>query len=299
MKPKNKKIALAVIFTLFLFVSVVAFALILAFNVPVNDKCVAVVRINGEITAESTNSLFEDHPGSEEIAEAIRKLNDRDDVGSVLVVINSPGGSVYGSREIYEALESLDKPKVTYMKEIAASGGYYIASGTDYIMADPTTLTGSIGVISMYTDFTPLLKKIGVNVSPIKSGAHKDIGSGFRPMTEEEKEILQSIVNEVFENFKEVVIKSRKGKLNMKKFNEILDGRVLTGKQAKEVGLVDELGTYHDALLKAGQLAGIRGEPRTCEIELEQKSLFAGLDSLFFGDALSSFNRYRVSLKYE
>ena len=156
-------------------------------------KCVGVVNIDGEITVEGEESgLFSlGKPSSEEIAQTIKKLNKRDDIGAVVIVINSPGGSVVGSREVYSAVEGLKKPKVAYLREVAASGGYYVASGADYIIADPNTLTGSIGVVATVAEFSELFDMLGINLTTIKSGQYKDIGSIERPLSEKEKEILE------------------------------------------------------------------------------------------------------------
>ncbi len=237
-------------------------------------------------------------PVSEEIAASIRKLDSRDDVGAVVVVVNSPGGSVVATREIYDAVKGLEKPKVAYFREVAAAGAYYVSSAADYIISEPNALTGSIGVIMTLSDMSGLFEKIGLNMSAIKSGEAKDIGSFARPMTEKERHILQALVDEIFSEFKSIVLENRGSRLNMEKFNEILDGRVVSGRQAKEIGLVDELGNKQDAISKAAQLANITDkEPAICEIKLSSQS------SGFF-DArsfLSIFekNAKKVSVKYE
>ena len=266
-----------------------------------SDKCIAVVDIDQELTTQHTDPsiLSQGAPGSEDIAKAIEALNKRDEVGSVLFVINSPGGGVVASREIYLAVEELKKPKVGYFREVAASGGYYISAPLDYIISDPNAITGSIGVIATFSDMSGLFEKVGFNVTAIKSGSHKDIGSPSRPLTDEEKAILQNIVNETFSEFKSVVITHRGSKLNSDRFEEILDGRIITGRQAKEVGLVDAVGTKKDAIKKAAALGGISNEdPRLCKVSFgtEDKSLF-GLSSVFQG--LMNSNQKRVALKFE
>ncbi len=233
-------------------------------------KCVAVVDINQEITTASTPpSLFSaGSPGSEEIANSIDALNKRDDVGAVLFVVDSPGGSVVGTREIYDSVKGLNKPKVAYFREVAASGAYYLSTGTDYIISEPDALTGSIGVIMTVTELSGLLDKLGINATAIKSGESKDIGSESRPMTDKERAILQTMVNEIFDEFKGVVVQNRGSKLNTAKFNEILDGRVVSGRQALAIGLVDALGTKKDAIRKAAALGNITdAEPNLCQID--------------------------------
>jgi protease-4 len=273
---------------------VVFFAIVLLFFafsslVPsVTGKCVAVVDIDQELSVDGVQpSLFTAGvPGSEDIANAVRDLNKRDDVGAVLFVVNSPGGSVVATREIYDAIKTLDKPKVSYLREVAASGGYYVASGADYIISDPDALTGSIGVITTVTDMSGLLDKIGVNVTAITSGPHKDIGSEFRNMTPEEQVILQTLINETYDEFRSIVLENRKGKLDMAKFDEITDGRVLSGRQAAKVGLVDQVGSKRDAILKAAQLANITAETaddvRLCPVT----TLPSGSGGLFSADSI-------------
>jgi len=222
-------------------------------------KCVAEVDIDQELAVDGVQPslLSSGVPGSEDIADTIRGLNSRNDVGSVLIVIDSPGGSVVATHDIYDAIKSLNKPSVAYLSETAASGGYYVASGTDYIISDPDTLTGSIGVITQVTDLSGLMGMVGVNVTSITSGPYKDMGSPYRNMTPQEQAMLQSIVNDTYQEFRSVVIDNRGSRLNMTAFNEVADGRVLSGRQALAVGLVDQLGSKRDAILKTAQLANI------------------------------------------
>ncbi len=238
---------------------VVLFFIFSAFSTSLVGQCVAVVDISTPLTVEGMPTTIFDNGylGSEELAEAIEGVNDRDDVGAVVFVFNSPGGSVVATREIYNAVDELDKPSVSYFREVAASGAYYVASGTDYIISDPDALTGSIGVIATVTSMSGLFEKLGVNVTAITSGKHKDIGSSFRNMTIEEQQIMQALVDEIYEEFKGVVMTNRKGKLNMGLFNNITDGRILSGRQAEKAGLVDEIGTKKDAIMKAAELANI------------------------------------------
>ena len=286
-KPKDHFMLLATIAILVVgFVFLVALVLVFSSSSSsLTGKCVAVVNLNQEITVESTppSLFFEGMPGSEEIAKKIEDINKRDDVGAVVLVVNSPGGSVVATREIYDSYKTLEKPKVAYFREVAASGAYYIASGSDYIISDPDAITGSIGVIATFSDLSGLFDKIGMNTTAVKSGLHKDIGSSSRPMTDEELGIIQALIDEVFDEFKTVVVENRKGTLNMVKFEEITDGRILSGRQAKSVGLVDALGNKKDAIKKAAELAGItEEEPRICDISLveQEKGLF-DLGALF------------------
>lgn len=307
--PKQKN-NLSLYVTIFLLVAgfLVLIAFVFAFSSSpgvsffFGGRCIAIVNIDQEITTQSAKaSLFsEGQAGSEEIANIIYNLDTRDDVVGVLFVINSPGGGVVATREIYDSIKELKKPKVAYFREVAASGGYYIATPTDYIVADPNAITGSIGVVATFSDMSELFEKVGLNMTSVTSGEHKDIGSPSRPMTVEEKKIIQDIVDEVFVEFKSTVLENRKDKLNREKFEEVLDGRILSGRQAKQVGLVDQLGSKRDALKKVAELAGIpREDARTCEIKITQdeQGLF-GLNSFFKGVFQDNSNG-KVSLKFE
>jgi len=258
----------------FVFLLVVALFFVLSsFTPSLLGKCVAVVDLNMPLSVEGEQaSVFGGggYPGSEEYAATIDSLNQRDDVGAVVFIVNSPGGSVVATREVYESVKSLDKPKVSYFREVAASGAYYIASGTDYIVSDPDALTGSIGVITTVASMEGLFEKVGINVTTIASGENKDLGSPYRNMSEGEREIFQGIVDEIYQEFRGIVVENRKGRLNMALFDNATDGRVMTGRQAYKAGLVDQLGTKRDAIEKAAELGGIPYERpediRTCPV---------------------------------
>jgi protease-4 len=252
---------------------VLLFFVFASFSTALVGQCVAVIDVNAPLTVEGAPMTLFDmgYPSSEELATTIEGLNMRDDVGAIVFVINSPGGSVVATREVYNAIQELDKPSVSYFREVAASGAYYVASGTDYIVSDPDAITGSIGVIATFTQMSGLFEKIGINVTTIKSGDYKDIGSPYRNVTEDEQKILQELVDEVYQEFHSVVLNNRKGKLDLVRFSEVADGRILTGRQAEKVGLVDETGTKKDAIKKAADLADIPydkyGDIRICKVE--------------------------------
>ncbi len=223
---------------------------------------VAIVRIEGLIA------------DSKEIIEELHGYQDDDDIKAILLRIDSPGGAVVPSQEIYDAVKEIreagKKKILTSMGTVAASGGYYIASASEKIIANPGTLTGSIGVIMELTNLEGLLKKIGVEGMVIKSGANKDIGSPFRKMTDKERAILQNVMDDVHTQFIQAVANGRS--LEIEKVRSLADGRIFTGHQAKEVGLVDELGNFQDAIKRTAELAGIEGEPET--VEKERRPLF-------------------------
>lgn len=253
-----------------------------------NPGCVGVIDISGEITTQDAPaSLFsEGIAGSKTIAGQIKQADDDDNVKAILLNIDSPGGSVVATQEIYDALEKSKKPKVAYFRETAASGGYYVGVASDYIVSEPAALTGSIGVRATVTDLSPLFEKIGYNETTFKSGQFKDMGDYARPMSDSEKAIFQSIVDEIFQDFKSVVLKHRAGKIDTSRLDQIFDARVMTGRQALSYGLVDKVGNEQDALEKAASLGGLEysDEPNTCQFSGRQASM---LEDLFASSAYS------------
>lgn len=211
---------------------------------------------------------------SKEVIEQLEKHRTNPTVKAIVLRINSPGGGVAPSQEIYEEIlktrTTNKKPIVTSMGSVAASGGYYIASATDVIMANPGTITGSIGVLLQVPNISGLMQKIGVKSVVVKSGQHKDLASPTREMTEAERQILQSMLDDVHGQFIDVVAKGRQ--LDRKKVEAIADGRIFSGREAQSIGLVDQLGNLQDAIERAGLLAGISGKPTV--IEERKKGLF-------------------------
>lgn len=196
-----------------------------------------------------------------DVIEQINEFADNGSVRAVVVRIDTPGGGVVPSQEIYQAVRELRKKKkvVASMGSVAASGGYMIAVAADTIVANPGTITGSISAIIHYANVEDLLKKVGVRSSVIKSGKFKDIGSPVREMTDAERSLIQGIVDDIYDQFVTTVSENRK--IPRSKIKELADGRIFTGRQAKELGLVDELGSLHDAILLAGRLSGIKERP--------------------------------------
>lgn len=188
-------------------------------------------------------------------------------VKAIVLRIDSPGGGVVPSQEIHDAVKRVknksNKAVIASMGSVAASGGYYIAAATDRIIANPGTLTGSIGVIMEMANFEGLLKKIGVEGIVIKSGRFKDVGSPLRKMSDEERKLLQSVMDDVHHQFIQAVADGRS--LEPSEVEALADGRIFTGRQAKEARLVDELGDLDDAIHIAADVAGIEGEPKVLE----------------------------------
>ena len=231
---------------------------------------VGVVEING-IISKSTPTL-----------EDLKKFREENYIRAIVVRINSPGGAVGPSQEIMEEINKTKKVKkvVVSCGSMAASGGYYIASAADLIMASPGSATGSIGVIMQLANVEQLTKKLGVDFFSLKAGALKDMGSPFKPMTPEEKAVFQSLLNNIHEQFIKDVAKNRK--LPVEKVRTLADGRVFTGQEAKENGLVDALGNFNDAVERAGRMGGIIGKIETVYPE---KKGFSLLKLLFGQDA--------------
>ena len=213
---------------------------------------------------------------SREIIEELKEYNSNESVKAILLRIDSPGGAVAPSQEIYEEVKKIrdegKKKIVTSMGSVAASGGYYIASVSDKIVANPGSITGSIGVIMELANVSGLMKKVGVESVIIKSGKYKDIGSVFRTMTKEERDLLQGLMDDVHDQFIEAVAVGRD--IEKEQLIPIADGRVFTGRQAKELGLVDEIGNMQDAIRLAADMVGIVGEPSI----LEKKKRFSFMD---------------------
>jgi protease-4 len=224
---------------------------------------VAVLQLDGAISSSPEEYFSTQGITPGRVTELLEQASDPA-IKAIVVRVNSPGGSVVASDEIYHALLDFDRPVVVWMDEIAASGGYYIACGGDHVFAHPDTLTGSIGVISQFVNVEELLDEIGVDVVVITSGPRKDFGSMFREMTEEEQALWREITDEIYESFVEVVAEARD--LPLGQVRELADGRVYTGRQALELGLVDDVGMLEDAIAKAAELGGIEGEPRVIEL---------------------------------
>lgn len=212
---------------------------------------VGVIEINGIIT-EAKNTIHN-----------LKRFREDDSIKAIVVRINSPGGAVGPSQEIYRELRKTSSTKkvVASMGTIAASGGYYVAAGTDGIVANPGTITGSIGVVMGFTNYQELLRKIGLIPIVIKSGKYKDIGSPIRKMKEEEEKILQDFAKKIHTQFIMDIVEGRK--MEKAKVESLADGRIFTGKESKDLGLVDRLGNFEDAIEWAGHLGGIKGKIST------------------------------------
>lgn len=216
---------------------------------------IALIRVEGVIL-DSRTTVGE-----------LKQFSENPLVKAIVLRIDSPGGGVVPSQEIHDAVKRVraknNKAVIASMGSVAASGGYYIAAATDRIVANPGTLTGSIGVIMETANIEGLLQKIGVEGVVIKSGKYKDVGSPLRKMTDEEQVLLQTVMDDVHGQFIEAVAEGRA--LELTEAQALADGRIFTGRQAKEAKLVDELGDLEDAIQLAADVAGIEGEPKVVE----------------------------------
>jgi protease-4 len=242
------------------------------------EQKVAVIHIDGEIHGgESAGGPFGDGgAGARDITSQIRQATEDDDVEAIILSVDSPGGAVVASDEIARAVRRLrrDKPVVASMGDLAASGGYYIASQAQRVIANPGTITGSIGVIAILPNLEGTAAKLGIRPVVLKSGALKDVGSPFRDMTPDERELYQRLLDEAHEQFIAAVAQGRR--IDAGKVREVADGRPFSGLQAKVRGLVDELGdleTAYDAALEIAKLD--RDEARLVEYRKDRG--FGGL----------------------
>jgi protease IV len=249
--------ALKVGFLLFVALGILVFLASYAgvhFGGPLSGAQVALVRVEGPIM------------DTRQFVEAIRAFAKDNRIRALVLRVDSPGGGVVASQELHDAVQDFRKtgrPVVTSMGTVAASGGYYIAAPSDLIVANPGTLTGSIGVIMQTANVSQLLEKIGVSAITIKAGKNKDIGSPFRDMTDEERDLVQGVMDDIHDQFIRAVAEGRGRPLE--EIEPLADGRIFTGRQALQAGLVDELGNLETAIGRAGELAGIEGRPRVIE----------------------------------
>jgi protease-4 len=224
---------------------------------------VGVITISGAISASGEESLWGGRVGgSRSTMSQLRAAAKDDGVKALVLRVNSPGGSAGASQAIAEEVKKLakKKPVVVSMADVAASGGYWVSAAADKIVANPGTITGSIGVIMGALQYYELMEKVGVGTETLTTGPYKDTGSPWREMRDDERKLMQGMLDNVYEQFIRAVAEGRGMKEG--EVRELADGRVFTGEQAKKVKLVDELGNFHDAVELAGKLGKIAGEPK-------------------------------------
>ncbi len=226
-------------------------------------KRVAIIDLHGVISDPA------------DVVRQLKKYAKDSSVPAIVIHIDSPGGGAAASQEIYEEIKKAkEKGKriVASMGSVGASGGYYVACAADTILANPGTLTGSIGVIFQFPVAEELFKKIGLRFEVVKSGEFKDVGSMNRRMSEGERKLLQSVIDDTYDQFVQVLVENRY--LSKEEIYDIADGSIFTGRQARELGLIDELGTLEDAIAIAGEMAGIEGPPKTIKESRRKLSIF-------------------------
>jgi protease-4 len=239
---------------------------------------IGVITIEGQITS------------SDETLKQFRKFAKKSSIKAIVVRINSPGGAVAPAQEIYREIGEVrkKKPVVVSMETVGASAAYYLASNSDRIVCSSGTITGSIGVIMLLTEIHRVIDKLGVSVNIIKAGKYKDTGIGVRPLREDERTLLEEFAKEIHEQFIKDVAAGRKGKISIDNLRTIADGRFFSGDKAKEMGLVDTIGNFYDAVRIAAQLGGIKTEP---ELIYPKKKWDSYLE-LFMESALNAVSRF-------
>jgi protease-4 len=270
-----------------------------------SGDAVAIVRVEGAIFSSDNVDDFSTGANSAVVMADLRSAVDDPTVKAILLRVDSPGGSVTGSAQIYELIREIEKPLIVSMASVAASGGYYISAPADYIMARPDTVTGSIGVIMTLFNADDFLNEWGIDVINITSGPNKAIGSAWEDLTPEQRGILEAFIDEAYNDFVQIIVDGRS--LDEATVRQIADGRIYSGRQALANGLVDELGNLDDAIAKATELGGISGEPRLVEYEHLPSfaSFLTGLSSRLNGsqadqvlEAIEAFAMPAIEYRY-
>jgi len=224
----------------------------------------------------------------------LKEYGEDDSISAIILRVESPGGGVAPSQELYGEVRRINELKsvVVSMGAMAASGGYYISAPAELIIANPGTLTGSIGVIMEIPNVEGLMDKVGLKTEVIKSGRYKDIGSTFRQMRPDDRKLLQYIIDDVYSQFINDVAASRN--MDIEKVRTLADGRIYTGKQALGAGLIDELGGLEDAIRRTAEIAGIEGEPDVVT-KKEKKSLWDSIEGKVSGSMPDIFPHLRLN----
>ncbi len=245
-------------------------------NVAMSGDEFGIAQLHGRVgLVEVVGEISE----SESVVDQIDRMQRDPSVKAVVVRLDSPGGGVAASQEIYDSVRRLrdaGKPVVASMGGVAASGAYYVACAADSIVANPGTLTGSIGVIMSFPNTEELFRKVGVRFETIKTGKFKDVGSMWRPMTDDEKTLLHEVLTNVYDQFIDAIVDGRS--MAREDILPYADGRIFSGDQAQEYGFVDRLGSLEEAITMASEMAGIEGRPSVVRKERRRVSVFDFLD---------------------
>jgi len=257
-----------VIFGIFLLILIIVLFFIVIYGIATFSGDRSSFSLKDKIGIVTVEGIMKD---SSSVVNQLVRYGKDNSIKAVVLRIDSPGGGVVSAQETYKTVLSLKKKKkvVVSMGSVAASGGYYVACAADKIVANPGTITGSIGVIVNFSNVEELLKKIGLKTSNIKSGRYKDIGSPLRKMTPDERKLIKGVIDDIHDQFLEAVSLNRK--ISKEKISDIADGRIFTGRQALKIGLVDYLGDKKYAINIAAKLSGIKGEPEV--VYPEEKGL--------------------------
>ncbi len=243
-------------------------------NVDFNDKIV-LIPINGVIVSNGGNNFLNDEvTNSGDVINYLKLANEDEKIKGVILEINSPGGTAIGSKEVSDAVKNFNKPIVSLIKGIGASGAYWVASSSDAIIADPLSITGSIGVIGSYLEFEGLMNKYGVKYERLVTGKYKDLGSPYKTLTEEERQLLLKKLNIIHDMFSKEVSKNRK-----KDLSKYSNGEFFLGVEAKEIGLIDHLGNKETAIDLTKKMANIT-EAKIVTFA-SKKGFFSSLDKYF------------------
>jgi protease-4 len=298
-KTGNKIIIGIIVFSVFMFI---VFALIIFVSVIRSSDGYFLDKYSlaGRVAIIDVKGVIDD---SEDIVRQLDNYEDDSSVKALILRIDSPGGGVAASQEIYDGIlkfKDSGKYVIASMGAIAASGGYYIACAADTIMANPGSLTGSIGVIFSFPTFEKLMKTVGIELEVFKAGDLKDLGNYSREATPEERRMMQAAIDDTYDQFINVVSETRN--LDLEEVRKIADGSIFTGRQALELGLIDELGTLDDAISMAGELSDLGDDPRTIKERIRRKPLIweyakslVGLGENVLNNRLWPYIEYRYS----
>jgi protease-4 len=259
------------------------------------DK-ILVIPLKGVITGQSSKKLFQETPSIvDSVKRQLEQARDDNDVKAVILEINSPGGGITASdiiyKEVLEFKEKTNKKVIVSMQDVAASGAYYISAAADKIMSHPTTITGSIGVIMPLINIATLVEKYGIEDNSIKSGDMKSIGSPLKKMSDAERKVLYDIVDEMYTRFVNIIAVGRN--MEIENVRRLADGRIYTGKQAMDNGLVDQLGYIDDAITLAKDITGLK-EAKIIKYKrmFNLSEIFAGSMDNLFGNRTIKFSIY-------
>ncbi len=289
MSPRKILVYLFVVLFLLFIIAGSVFIILGSKDFGISRNRVEVIYVQGVMLTGSIPSGF-GVATSEEITNNLKEASKDEGVKAIVMRINSPGGSPAAAEEIVAAMKKIDKPIVVSMGDVAASAAYYISVPAKRIIANPDTITGSIGVIWVFQNRSAFYEKDGTSFYISKSGELKDMGGDWRGLTDEEKRFADQTISEAFGRFVNEVAEDRN--ISLSKVKDLSDGRVYTGAKAKELGLVDELGNLDDAINIAALLGGIKGEP---EVTFANKP---SLSRLLFGEGKTDISRF-TSYYYE